>query len=122
MINLLFLTYLEACESPLTDQDFLNGRDIDMSRESSDGRSFHELGKANYQGDIDLTPEQYEVIVEGKPRGRSLQLIGHWPGEGSVVNIPYIVTACDFTDDEKAHLARAIEEYQNKTCIRYKNK
>ena len=108
------------CDSPLTDQDFLNGRDIDMSGESSDGRSFHELGNANYQGDIDLTPEQYEVIVEGKPRGRSLQLIGHWPREGSVVNIPYIITTCDFTDDEKANVARAIEEYKEKTCLRYK--
>ena len=112
------MAHLEAVECPLTDQDFLNGRDIDMSRESSDGRSFHEHGKANYQGDINLTPEQYEVIVEGKPMGRSLQLIGHWPREGSVVNIPYIVTACDFTDDEKAHLARAMEEYKNKTCLR----
>ena len=115
------MTYLDVCETPLTDQDFLNGRDINMSRESSDGRSFHEHGKANYQGDIELTPEQYEVIVEGKPKGRALNLIGHWPGDGSVVNIPYIITACDFTDDEKANVARAIEEYKEKTCLRYKN-
>ena len=119
IMSYIFSSYLEIVECPLTDQDFLNGRDIDMSRESSDGRSFHEHGEANYQGDIDLNPEQYEVFVEGKPRGRALQLIGHWPREGSVVNIPYIITACDFTDDEKAVLARAIEEYKNKTCLRY---
>ena len=97
---------------------------MDVSLPSSDGRDFHEQtmgeGGANYQGDIKLTPEQYEVIVEGKPKGRALNLIGHWPRTGSVVNIPYIVTACDFTTSERARVARAIDEYKNKTCIRYR--
>ena len=106
-------------ECPLTDEDFLRGRDIDVSVQKSDGRDFHEHGKANYQGDIELTPEQYEVIVEGQPKGRALKIIGHWPRNGSVVNIPYIITACDFSDAEKANIARAIEEYKNKTCLRY---
>ena len=105
----------------MTDEDFLRGRDIDVSLQKSDERDFHEHGKANYQGDIELTPEQYEVIVEGKPKGRALNLIGHWPGDGLVVNIPYIITACDLTDAEKANIARAIEEYKNKTCIRYED-
>ena len=121
--NIFFLSFfllidIGNTECPLTDEDFLRGRDIDVSLQKSDGRDFHEHGNANYQGDIELTPEQYEVIVEGKPKGRALNLIGHWPGDGSVVNIPYIITACDLTDEEKAYLARAIEEYKNKTCIR----
>ena len=107
----------------MTEQDFLNGRDFDVSLPVSDDSSFLDLGKgdkaANYQGDIKLTPEQYEVIVEGKPKTRALKLIGHWPRENSVVNIPYTINACDFTTAEKARLARAIEEYKNKTCIRY---
>ena len=114
------MTNIGNTECPLTDADFERGRDIDVSLQKSDGRDFHERGKSNYQGDIDLTPEQYEVIVEGKPRGRALTLIGHWPQQGAVVNIPYIITACDFTDDEKANVARAIEEYKEKTCLRYK--
>ena len=105
-------------ECPLTDQDFERGRDIDVSLPASEGRDFHENAQANYQGDIQLNPEQYEVIVEGKPKSRALNLIGHWPRNGSVVNIPYIITACDLTEKEKAFLARAIEEYKNKTCIR----
>ena len=115
------MTYIGNTECPLTNADFERGREIDVSLQKSDGRDFHEHGRSNYQGDIDLTPEQYEVIVEGKPKGRALNLIGHWPREGAVVNIPYIITACDFTDDEKANVARAIEEYKNKTCLRYKN-
>ena len=107
----------------MTEQDFLNGRDFDVSLPVSDDSSFLDLGKgdraANYQGDIKLTPEQYEVIVEGKPKTRAFKLIGHWPRENSVVNIPYTINACDFTTAEKARLARAIEEYKNKTCIRY---
>ena len=103
----------------MTDADFERGRQIDISLQKSDGHDFHERGGGNYQGDIDLTSEQYEAIVEGKARGRSLNLVGRWPGDGAVVNIPYIITACDFTDDEKAVLARAIEEYKNKTCLRY---
>ena len=106
----MFLTNIGTAEYPLTDQDFLRGRDIDVSLPASEGRDFHEKGRANYQGDIQLNPEQYEVIVEGKPKGRALELIGHWPRDGSV--------ACDLTDAEKANLARAIEEYKNKTCIR----
>ena len=107
----------------MTEQDFLNGRDFDVSLPLSDDSSFLDLAKgdraANYQGDIKLTPEQYEVIVKGKPKTRALKLIGHWPRENSVVNIPYTINACDFTTAEKARLARAIEEYKNKTCIRY---
>ena len=107
----------------MTEQDFLNGRDFDVSLPVSDDSSFLDQGKgdraANYQGDIKLTPEQYEVIVEGKPKTRAFKLIGHWPRENSVVNIPYTINACDFTTAEKARLARAIEEYKNKTCIRY---
>ena len=116
-INLL-LSNIGNTEYPLTDADFERGRYIDVSLQTSDGHDFHERGGGNYQGDIDLTPEQYEVIVEGKPKGRALNLIGHWPREGAVVNIPYIITAYDFTDDERAYVARAIIEYREKTCLR----
>ena len=93
---------------------------------SSDVQGIYEQaignGGANYQGDIKLTPEQYEVIVKGKPKSRSSKLVGHWPRTGSVVNIPYILagTGCDFSEDERAKIARAIDEYKDNTCIRYK--
>ena len=110
-------------ECPLTTDDFLNGRAIDLPSEVSDGHdpvsNAVENGAGNYQGDIQLSPEQYAVIAEGKPAGRNLNLIRWWTQENNLVTIPYIITACDYSTYEKARLARAIEEYQNKTCIRY---
>ena len=73
-----------------------------------------------FQGDIVLNPEQYKVIAENKPRGRNLELIKYWTRENDVVPIPYIIAACDYSAQERANLARAIEEYKNKTCIRFK--
>ena len=104
--------------------DFANGDALDISRsKSNDGSGSitksHELGGGNYQGDLQLTPEQFEVIAENKAIGRALTLIRHWPRVNGIVTIPYVMSVCDYTDNEKARLARAISEYEDNTCIRY---
>ena len=107
---------------PLTEADFVKGREVDVTIQLSEGLDNVAHNGEKYQGDIVLTPEQYRVIAENKPRGRNLNLIKHWTQENNVVTIPYIIAACDYTADERSNLARAIEEYKNKTCIRYKKK
>ena len=110
-------------ECSLTEQDFSNGRDIDVSIQLSDGHdpvnNAVENGAGNYQGDIQLSTEQYEVIENNKPKNRNLNLIKHWTQENGLVTIPYTINACEFDEEERANLARAIEEYKNKTCIRF---
>ena len=103
---------------PLTEADFVKGREVDVTIQLSEGLDNVAHNGEKFQGDIVLTPEQYEVIAENKPRGRNLELIKHWTKENNVVTIPYILAACDYTADERSNLARAIEEYKNKTCIR----
>ena len=88
-------------------------------------------GGGNYQGDIMLTEKQ-RLMIAGKTRRikrqkrggktrekRNLKFTGYWPRSGSVVNVPYVTEDWDnFSNFEKANIARAIEEYSNKTCIR----
>ena len=106
----------------MTEQDFSNGREIDVSIQLSDGHDpvndAVENGAGNYQGDIQLSTEQFDVIVNNKPKNRNLNLIKHWTRENGLVTIPYTINACEFSGEERANLARSIEEYKNKTCIR----
>lgn len=109
----------------LTADDFARGAALDISSDMpSDGSDpisqAHEIGGGNFQGDMVLTPEQWEVMAENKPpTGRNNKiLIKHWPRKNGIVNVPYIMSVCDYTDNEKARLARAIKEYEDKTCIR----
>ena len=106
----------------MTEQDFSNGREIDVSIQLSDGHDpvndAVENGAGNYQGDIQLSTEQFDVIVNNKPKNRNLNLIKHWTRENGLVTIPYTINACEFSEEERANLARSIEEYKNKTCIR----
>ena len=103
---------------PLTEADFVKGREVDVTIQLSEGIDKVAHSGEKFQDDIVLTPDQYKVIAENKPRGRNLNLIKHWTRENNVVTIPYIIAVCDYTADERSNLARAIEEYKNKTCIR----
>ena len=109
----------------LTATDFANGAALDISSDMpSDGSdpisNAHAMGGGNYQGDLNLTPEQWEVMAENKPpTGRAMLLVRHWPRKNGLVTIPYIMSVCDYTTSEKARLARSIKEYEDKTCLRY---
>ena len=110
----------------ITEQDFENGRKINLDTEIPQGtdplaRAIDTYGGGNYQGDIMLNEEQ-RVMIAGGTRSldeRNLKFVGHWPRNGSVVNVPYTTDDWDdFSTSQKANIARAIEEYGNKTCIR----
>jgi len=111
----------------ITEQDFENGRKIDLETERPKGtnplaRAIDEYGGGNYEGDIMLNEEEL-AIMGGRKRSlekRLLSFAGHWPRNGSVVNVPYTTDDWNtFSTSEKANIARAIEEYDNKTCIRF---
>ena len=108
----------------LTQEDFDNGRKIDPKNQVSEG----EMGslddalahsKGNYQGDMMLTPDQLKIV---NGQGRALHpFVTYWPSNGTHVNIPYNINDTTFTTTELATIARAIEDYETNTCIRYYN-
>ena len=107
----------------LTEQDFENGRKIDLENEIPKGvknpiDTVHSSmkGKGNYQGDLMLTPYQLQRI---KGEGRALHpFVTYWPSNGTHVNIPYNISDPTFTSYERANIARAVEDYERNTCIR----
>ena len=106
----------------MTEDDFENGRKIDPLSQVSEGEMDHLEdfllhSKGNYQGDMMLTPYQLKV-VNGQERALH-PFVTHWPSNGTHVNIPYIISDNTFTTTELANIARAIEDYETNTCIRY---
>ena len=110
----------------ITEQDFENGRKIDLETEIRIGtnplaRAIDTYGGGNYEGDIMLNAEQLLILTGGRRSldERLLSFARHWPRDGLVVNVPYTIEDWDnFSINEKANIARAIEEYADKTCIR----
>ena len=120
MILLCYITEGYA----LTEEDFAHGHEIDIKNETPT-RTYDPLtdtlehGHGNYQGDMVLTPDQQKQIL-GEGDERALwQYANFWPHDGDVVNIPYIITDTTFSSSELAHIARAMEDYETNTCIRY---
>ena len=52
---------------------------------------------------------------------RQVMLENHWPRVGDHMEIPYIMNRAEFKKEELANIARAFEEYEKHTCIRYQN-
>ena len=110
----------------MTTEDFENGRKIDLASQEPEGlnsssNEVFENGDTLYQGDMILTPYQLQ-LVQGT--GRSLHPwaltwgLRHWAKNGTHVNIPYKISSPTFTDDQRANIARAAQEYEKHTCIR----
>ena len=110
----------------MTPEDFENGRRIDLASQvpevlNGSLNDANENGDGLYQGDMVLTPYQLQ-LVQGT--GRSLAswsqtwAKNHWAKNGTHVNIPYKISSPTFTDDQRANIARAAEEYEKNTCIR----
>ena len=81
----------------------------------------HEKGHM-YQGDIDLTDEQLALLTGNETARlemRQVILRNHWPRVGNRITIPY-TTSVNFEESERANIARAFEEYEKHTCIRYR--
>ena len=74
-----------------------------------------------YQGDMDLTPEQAAIILNGSPEDlismRSAMKQNSWPSWSGNVYIPYVISG-EYNEDERANIARAFEDFENNTCLR----
>ena len=74
-----------------------------------------------YEGDIVLTAKEAEIIVNGtkedKISMRSEIHESHWPKHNSLIYIPYVISDV-YDKKERAHIARAVKDYQDNTCIR----
>ena len=108
----------------MTEEDFENGRKIDPTKQISNGNTdpiddVLAHSKGNYQGDMMLTPYQLKIV---NGQGRALHpFVTHWPSNGTHVNIPYIISDTTFTANDRANIARAMEDFATNTCIRYEN-
>ena len=80
-----------------------------------------DLGIRNYQDEMFLTAEQYaEKDGNGKRTGyRNLNTARqYWERRGNYYHVPYTINRRQFSRNEKANIAAAIQEYHRKTCLR----
>ena len=104
--------------------DFVNGDTIDEDNQiPADQDPLNDAieGGNKYEGDILLTPLQVKIIKQGNKtdsvKVRSAIKTSHWPKREKHVFIPYIITG-NYSRKEKANIARAISDFEKKTCIR----
>ena len=103
--------------------DFIRGSHIDEKHELHEGedpiQDAIEKGH-EYEGDIQLSPEEKEIIVNGTEKDKLTlreDWPRHWPKRDSLVYLPYVLSD-EYDTEERANIARAIEDYENNTCIR----
>ena len=76
-----------------------------------------------FEGDIQLNDEQKEIFKTGTDEDRALIRAAStnpnhkWPKVGDYVNVPYTITS-DFSQAERALIARGFQDYRKNTCIR----
>ena len=128
VLNFSWLFFLLKDEEVGLDiDDFLEAEEIDLDHEIPEDKEdpieeAHEDGNM-YEGDMDLTEEQI-ALLEGGDRAaimemRQVMLRNHWPRVGDHMIIPYTINANQFDKSERKNIARAFEEYEKQTCIRY---
>ena len=110
--------------SRLQKKDYINGENIDEDTELSEDEDPVEdaMEKGDgFQGDMDLTPEEAEIIINGTENDsismRSVLKEKHWPRVGSNVKIPYVISG-KYSEKERANIARAFEDIETNTCLR----
>ena len=110
---------------PLDETDFANGNNIDLSQAVDNDPIEDALdgGDNLFEGDIDLNNEQKEMIENdlgySLALSRAVTRKRKWAKIGSIVPIPYVLSS-SYTSEERSTLARAFNEFESKTCIRYK--
>ena len=113
----------------LSFSDYYSGFQIDEDHEIPEDEDpleevMEQKGTDNYEGDITLNTQEKEIIVNGTEKDsismRSALREGHWNGNprDDNVYIPYTISR-DFRRSERRNIARAIEDYEKQTCIRY---
>ena len=112
----------------LSFSDYYSGFKIDEDHEIPEDEDpledAMEQKGTDYQGDITLNAQEKEIIVNGTKNDsismRAALREGHWNGNprDDNVYIPYTISR-DFRRSERRNIARAIEDYEKQTCIRY---
>ena len=112
-------------------EDYEAGEEIDVDNEIP--KDVEPISKAvegdKFEGDEILTDEQKAAMGIGSDRDlmeRELEIrqaynrARKWPKKNGKAYVPYVLGA-HFTSKEKKVMARAFEEYERNTCIRYSN-
>ncbi|CAL4058831.1 unnamed protein product, partial [Meganyctiphanes norvegica] len=101
---------------PISPEEFAKARnDSTLTAPPPDGgKAMEESGE--YQGDIKLTPKQRAHMGKGRIATWALTDVnsGLWPNG----IIPYTIDSV-FTERERQVIARAIEEFHDRTCLRF---
>ena len=113
-------------------EDYEAGEEIDVDNEIP--KDVEPISKAvegdKFEGDEVLTDEQKAAMGIGSDRDlmeRELEIrqaynrARKWPKKNGKAYVPYVLGA-HFTSKEKKVMARAFEEYERNTCIRYSNR
>ncbi|CEF71114.1 Astacin-like metalloendopeptidase [Strongyloides ratti] len=95
----------------LTNDDFNNAKNINTNKDKKN----HILGKQKFfHGDIRGKAAWTNSQKDGIRRNGVISIIKKWPNG----RIPYIISS-QYTVAERAVLAKAIQEYHTRTCIRF---
>ena len=109
---------------PLDDTDFANGNKVDTAVEKGMNPIQDAIeNSGEFEGDIKLNAEQAAIIANGSEKAlmslRAATTINYhkWTKSGSTARVPYVLSS-SFSSSERANIARAVSEFQSKTCIR----
>ena len=109
---------------PLNETDFSNGDKVDINaRMGTDPIKDAIENTGEFEGDIKLNAEQAAMIANQTEdalialRAASTVSYHKWPKSGSTAGVPYVLSS-SFSSSERANIARAISEFQSRTCIR----
>ena len=104
----------------LSEEDFRRGAEIDVNVPESDLSVLVEKS-GQFEGDIVLSDEQRMMIENGIHPGETRSAItdsrAKWPKVGNNVVVSYTISN-EFNQEERAFIARGIDDYHKNTCIR----
>ena len=103
---------------PLNEIDFENGHEIVTSTQDEENEMKYAMQKGEMGIDTILNGEQAASIANGAERALvSSRIVNTFSKRWPNARVPYEIES-SFTQRERADIARAVEEIQNKTCVR----
>ena len=114
----------EELGEPLGEDDYYRGDEIDLTVPDGEEAIQDAInGGSGFEGDIHLNDGQKKIMESGTAeekeqlRSATTHERHKWPKVGSNVVVPYTITN-EFTQRERAFLARGFSDYERNTCIR----
>ena len=103
---------------PLNEIDFENGHEIVTSTQDEENEMKYAMQKGEMGIDTILNGERAASIATGAERAlASSRIVNTFSKRWPNARVPYEIES-SFTQRERADIARAVEEIQNKTCVR----